>query len=197
MKTLKESIDEHFEKYPRCVDNHIWGLLKFMRQGNDAQDKYYHERSDDFLRGYEAAIKTVVDIIKYNAEHWPHEISKEYAGRMIVGMLHKMHTNDYFVNSKLYDEFDKYANIDYKPKYVKSNIFTSLYDANLPHSTNKVIMIIDLNYKMHEYEYVEFDVCDCLETCKGMSYKKMNFKEFDDMIALNRYYECVDTTISQ
>lgn len=177
INTLKQSVDKHFEKYPRYVDNHIWELLKCMRLKKDAQDKYEHEREGDFLRGYEAAVKTAIEFISSAPKTWP--ISKEWTGRMIVAMLKKMHTDEYFINSKLYEEFDKYDNIDYKPEYAKSNLFTS------PHNANKVIMVIDLNYETHEYEYVEFDVCDGV--CKGMSYKKMNFKEFDNMFALNEY----------
>ena len=176
---LQQSVDEHFEKYPRYVDNHIWELIKSMRQGKDAQDRYEHEREGDFLRGYEAAVKTVVDIIKYNAEHWPHEISKEWAGRMIVGMLRKMHTDDYFINSELYDEFDKYANIDYKPKHKQYDMFVS------PYNETDYYIIIGTNNETKEYNYlVVHDHLGGKIECK-----QMGFKKFDDMIDTN-YINC-------
>ena len=110
INTLQQSIDEHFEKYPRYADNHIIGLIKFgLIPGNDAQDKYMHEREADFLRGYQAAVKTVIEFISSAAKAWTDDISKEWVGKMIVEMLRKMHTDEYFVNSDLYDEFDKYG----------------------------------------------------------------------------------------
>lgn len=185
INTLQQSIDEHFEKYPQYVDNHIMGLIKFgMIQRNDAKDKYEHEREADFLRGYEAAVKTVIEFISSAAKTLPHEISKECVGRMIVEMLRKMHTDEYFVNSKLYDEFDKYANIDYKPKHKPYDVFCHTFVS--PYNGTAYYIVVGIDNDTREYNYLV--VHDHLGGT--IEYNRMSFKKFDDMIESNYIINC-------
>lgn len=169
MKTLKESIKKHFENYPIYVDNCVGWLVKTQH----AQETFDHYREGDFLRGYEAAIKSVVEFLK---KEW--QLSEEFAGNMIVGLLKKLSTDEYFVNQSLYHEFEKY---DDEVKYRPYDMFASPYNA----MANYIIIGVDRSAK----EYIFLETTNRATGGCAVS-KRMNFKEFENMVARNDCSEC-------
>lgn len=169
MKTLKESIKKHFKTYPMYVDNYVGWLVK----SENAQETFDHYREGDFLRGYEAAIKSVVEFLK---KEW--QLSEEFAGNMIVGLLKKLNTDEYFVNHSLYDKFEKY---DDEVKYKPYDMFVSPYNAMVHY------IIIGVDRSAKEYIFLE---TPNRFTGGNVVSKRMNFKKFENMVARNDCSEC-------
>ena len=169
MKTLKESIEKHFKTYPMGVDNCVGWLVKTQH----AQETFDHYREGDFLRGYEAAIKSVVEFLEKECQ-----LSEECAGDMIVGLLKKLNTNEYFINHSLYCKFEKYDDeVKYKP-----------YDKfALPYNATKFYIIIGVDRSAKEYIFSE--VTNSATDGCAVS-KRMNFKKFENMVARNNNSEC-------
>lgn len=169
MKTLKESIKKHFETYPMYVDNYVGQLVK----RENAQEAFDHFREGIFLRGYEAAIKSVVEFLEKECQ-----LSEESAGDMIVGLLKKLNTNEYFINHSLYYKFEKY---DDEVKYKPYDKFASPYNAT------KFYIIIGVDRSAKEYIFLE--VTNSATNGCAVS-KRMNFKKFENMVAGNDNSEC-------
>ena len=169
MKTLKESIKKHFETYPMYVDMYVGNLVK----KENAQEAFDHYHEGDFLRGYEAAIKSVVEFLE---KEW--QLSEEFAGNMIVGLLKKLNTDEYFVNQSLYHEFEKYAD---EPLYKPYDMFTSPYNAT------KFYIITCVDRSAKEYIFLE---TTNRATGGSVVSKRMNFKKFENMVARNDNSEC-------
>ena len=168
MEKLKESIKKHFKTYPIYVDNYVGNLVK----RENAQEAFDHLREADFLRGYEAAIKSVVEFLE---KEW--QLSEECAGDMIVGLLKKLNTDEYFVNQSLYREFEKYA---VEPVHKPYDIFVSPYNAM------KCYIIIDVDRDAKEYIFLE---TTNRATGGSAVSKRMNFKKFENMVR-NNNSEC-------
>ena len=169
MKTLKESIKRHFKTYPMYVDNYVGNLVK----SENAQETFDHYREGDFLRGYEAAIKSVVEFLE---KEW--QLSGDFAGNMIVGLLKKLNTDEYFNNYSLYHEFEKY---DDEAKYKPYDMFVSPYNA----MASYIIIGVDRCAK----EYIFLETTNRATGGSAVS-KRMNFKEFENMVARNDNSEC-------
>lgn len=169
MKTLKESIEKHFKTYPMGVDNCVGWLVKTQH----AQETFDNYREGDFLRGYEAAIKSVVEFLE---KGW--QLSEEFAGNMIVGLLKKLNTDEYFVNHSLYHKFEKYAD---GPLHKPYDMFASPYNA----TTYYIITGVDQSAK----EYIFLEITN-KATGGSVISKRMNFKKFENMVAVNNNSEC-------
>ena len=169
MKTLKESVKRHFKTYPMYVDNYVGHLVK----AENAQEVLDHYREGDFLRGYEAAIKSVVEFLE---KEW--QLSEEFAGNMIVGLLKKLNTNEYFVNHTLYCKFEKY---DDEVKYKPYDMFVSPYNAMA------FYIIIGVDRSAKEYIFLE---TTNRATGGSAVAKRMDFKKFENMVARNDNSEC-------
>ena len=170
MKTLKESVKKHFENYPMYVDMYVGNLVK----RENAQEAFDHYREGDFLRGYEAAIKSVVEFLE---KEWQ-DVSEKFAGNMIVGLLKKLNTDEYFVNHSLYHEFEKYVD---GPLHKPYDMFASPYNA----TTYYIISGVDKSTK----EYIFLEITNSA-TGGGVVSKRMNFKKFENMVARNGNSEC-------
>lgn len=170
VNTLKESIKKHFETYPMYVDNYVGCLVK----NENAQERFDHYREGDFLRGYEAAIKSVVEFLE---KEWQ-DVSEKFAGNMIVGLLKKLNTDEYFDNYSLYHKFEKY---DDEVKYKPYDMFVSPYNATIYY----IIIGVDRSAK----EYIFLETNNRVTGCRVVS-RRMNFKEFEDIVARNDNSEC-------
>ncbi|WP_405373504.1 hypothetical protein [Pseudobutyrivibrio sp.] len=169
MKTLKESIEKHFKTYPMYVDNYVGNLVC----NDNAQKAFDHYREGDFLRGYEAAIKSVVEFLE---KEW--QLSEERAGSMIVGLLKKLNTDEYFVNHSLYHKFEKYVD---GPLHKPYDLFTSPYNATKFY----IVSGVDRSAK----EYIFLEITNSATGGSAVS-KRMDFKKFENMVARNDNSEC-------
>lgn len=169
MKTLKESIKKHFKTYPMYVDNYVGHLVK----RENAQEAFDHYREGNFLRGYEAAIKSVVEFLE---KEW--QLSEEFAGNMIVGLLKKLNTDEYFVNHSLYHKFEKYVD---GPLHKPYDLFASPYNAT------KFYIVSGVDRSAKEYIFLEVTNS---ATGGSVVSKRMNFKKFENMVAGNDNSEC-------
>ena len=169
MRTLKESVKKHFKTYPIYVDNYVGNLVK----RENAQEAFDHYREGDFLRGYEAAIKSVVEFLE---KDW--QLSEEFTGNMIVRLLKKLNTNEYFVNHSLYCKFEKYCD---GPLHKPYDMFASPYNA----TTSYIISGVDQSTK----EYIFLEITN-KATGGSVVSKRMDFKKFENMVAGNNNSEC-------
>ena len=169
MRTLKESVKKHFKTYPMYVDNYVGDLVK----RENAQEAFDHYREGDFLRGYEAAIKSVVEFLE---KDW--QLSEEFTGNMIVRLLKKLNTDNYFVNHSLYHKFEKYCD---GPLHKPYDMFASPYNA----TTSYIISGVDQSTK----EYIFLEITN-KATGGSVVSKRMNFKKFENMVASNNNSEC-------
>ena len=169
MRTLKESIKNHFKTYPMYVDMYVGNLVK----RENAQEAFDHYREGDFLRGYEAAIKSVVEFLE---KDW--QLSEEFTGNMIVRLLKKLNTVEYFVNRSLYHKFNKYVD---GPLHKPYDMFASPYNA----TKSYIISGVDQSTK----EYIFLEITN-KATGGSVVSKRMNFKKFENMVAGNDNSEC-------
>lgn len=169
VNTLKESVKKHFETYPMYVDMYVGNLVK----RENAQEAFDHYREGDFLRGYEAAIKSVVEFLE---KDW--QLSEEFTGNMIVRLLKKLNTTEYFVNHSLYHKFEKYCD---GPLHKPYDMFASPYNATKFY----IISGVDRSAK----EYIFLEVTNSATDGSAVS-KRMDFKKFENMVAGNNNSEC-------